>query len=597
MARSGGSWNRFEYGRIQKKIATATRGAGAATSRHTREFIVNRWQSAREVRLYVGVWLVCIGVLISAVILQSIVARGSYSQVSQMRGGTYAEGVYGRIDTLNPLLASTQAEYSASRLLFSSLFTHDESGDLSADLATGYTVSDEGKTYTVTLRPDAKWHDGQPVTVDDVMYTLELIKNTASGSQLATSWADIEVKKADNEKITFELPAAYAPFPHGLTFSILPSHILKGVQPNMLREHWFSQEPVGSGPFEFRFMQQVQDEDSHSVLHLRDNDAYYRGAVKLDRMQLHAYGGRDELARGLRTQAINAASGISPSMLGEFEDNRRFQIHSVPVNAGVYALMNTTSAILKDAAVRKALQRGTNTDELLEALPGKHKKLDGPFVDGQVKVEVAKPSFDEAIAKKTLNDAGWKMGDEGVREKDGELLELRLVYLKNTNYEHIVDSLMQQWSGLGVRVVTQAIDTTDPTQNFVSSVLRPRNFDVLLHELTIGADPDVYAYWHSSQATARGLNFTNYNDEISDDALSSARSSRDELLRTAKYESFLRRWYRDAPAIGLYQSAATYITSGGVESVMEGERFITEADRYRNVVDWTARSGRVYRTP
>ncbi|MGO3701992.1 MAG: ABC transporter substrate-binding protein [Candidatus Saccharimonadales bacterium] len=597
MARSGGSWNRFEYGRIQKKIASTARGASAATSRHTREFLVERWASARDVRRHIGIWLVCVGVLIAAVITQSIIVRGVYSEQAPIGGGTYAEGVYGKIDTLNPLFASTQAEHSASRLLFSSLFNHDDTGALGADLATGYKVSNEGRTYTVTLRSDALWHDGKPVTVDDVLYTIELIKDPATGSPLAASWNDVEVQKVDNEKIAFHLPAAYAPFPYALTFAILPSHILKGVSPSLLREHPFSHEPTGSGPFKVRFMQRVQGEDLHSVLHLRRNEAYYGGSVKLERMQLHVYGDREKLATGLRTQAINAASGVALDSLQEFSDNERFDVHSMPVRAGVYALMNTASPVLKDHAVRKALQVGTDVNKVLASLPDDAQQLDGPFMKDQVQTDVKKPAYNLEKAKKLLADDGWAVGGEGIRYKGGDPLEIRLVYLKNTDYENVVGGLVQQWRELGVKVTTQPVDPADPSQNLVSSVLRPRNFDVLVHELTIGADPDVYAYWHSSQASARGLNFTNFKDDISDDALSSGRSIRDDSLRQAKYESFLKRWYSQAPAIGLYQSTVPYVTATGVHSVQDAGQFVNEADRYRNVVDWTVRNGQVYKTP
>ncbi len=597
MAKSGGSWNRFEYARIHKKIASSARGVGVASTKHAHEFVVQRWKDAREVRSSIGIWLIAVGILIIAVIAQSILARGVYSEASSIRGGTYAEGLHGRIDTLNPLFASTQAEQSAGRLLFSSLFNYDESGELSADLATGYKVSEDGKTYTVTVRDDALWHDGNPVTVDDVIYTVELMKDAATGSPLAASWSNIEVEKANAESVAFTLSSAYAPFPHALTFAVLPSHILKGVSPGMLREHSFSSEPVGSGPFTFRFIQQVQGAETHSVAHLRQNTAYYGGVVKLDRLQLHAYESKESLAEGLRTHAINAASGIALESVHSFEDNRRFHVQSLPVRAGVYTLLNTKSELLKERAVRKALQLGTNVDTALEVLPWKTKRLDGPFIEGQVETTAQKPGYNLETAKKLLDEADWKLGSDNVRTKDGTPLEIRLVYLKNTDYEGIANELVRQWGELGVRVQTQSIDASDPSQNFVGSILRPRNFDVLLHELTIGADPDIYAYWHSSQASARGLNFTGFSDDIGDDALASARASRDESLRKAKYESFLERWYAEAPAIGLYQSAVPYITTGRATSVDGGATYVSETDRYRNVVDWTVRSGMVFKTP
>ncbi|NLA42901.1 peptide ABC transporter substrate-binding protein [Candidatus Saccharibacteria bacterium] len=596
MAKSSGSWNRFQYLRIRKRISSTARGVEAVASRHARKFILERWKSAKSVRRNIGIWLVGVGLLITAVIVQFLVVRNVYTDIAKIDGGTYAEGIYSKLETLNPILASAQAEYSASRLIFSSLFRYDDTGSLSADLAKGYKVSDDGKTYTVTLRSDASWHDGNPVTVDDIMFTVGLLKKPASGSTLSGSWRDIQAVRIDNQKIAFNLPSAYAPFPHALTFSILPKHILKDVPLNGLREHRFSKEPIGSGPFIYRYTQQVKGSGTHTVLHLKKNNSYYGGAVKLDRFQVHAYEDRDELAAALRTQAVNAASGLSLNSLKTFDDNGRFESRSTPIQAGVYALFNTSS-VLKDKTLRKALQVGTDVDKLLSSLEWKPQRMDMPFTKNQINTDIKKPAYNLSVAKKMLDESGWKVGVEGVRYKNKKPLRLRLMYLKDTDYEVVVEGLARQWRNLGFQVEANSVDAKDPSQNFVSSVLQPRNFDVLVHELTVGADPDGYAYWHSSQASARGLNFTNFKDEVSDDALSSARARQESSLRQAKYESFLRRWYSEAPAIGLYQSSAAYVTSSKVGAASKHARFVTESDRYYNVIDWTARSGVVYKTP
>ena len=597
MAQSSGSWRRFRNLRIRKRLSQTARNIEVATTRHARHFVLERWNRAKDVRQNIGIWLIFVGVLVAAVIIQFLLVRGVYTNQAPVEGGTYAEGVNGRVSTLNPLFAATQAEQSTAQLIFSSLFDYDNRGSLSGDLATGYKRSEDGRTYTVTLRDNATWHDGKPVTVDDILFTVNLLKNPAVGSSLAASWEGIQAVKINKDKVAFNLPAAYVPFPHALTFPILPKHILENVKPNTIREHPFSTEPIGSGPFAFRFKQKVKSDGSHEVLHLKQNTAYYGGQVKLERFQLHAYANRDDLVEGLRTQAIGAASGVPLNNLASFDGDSRFDVNFLPVQAGVYALMNTESPTLKNEKIRKALQLGTNVDEALSTLSWKPKRMDTPFAGNQMKLDVKKPGYNIAKAKKILDESGWKLNPEGFRYKDNKPLQIRLSYLKDTDYESVVGGLVEQWRKLGIKVETQSIDAKDPTQNFVSSVLQPRNFDVLVHELTIGADPDIYAYWHSSQATARGLNFSNYKDDISDDALSSARSRQDELLRVAKYESFLRQWYEKAPAIGLYQSSVSYVAAKGVQSVQKQDNLVTEVDRYYDVVRWTARSDSVYKTP
>lgn len=153
-----------------------------------------------------------------------------------MRRGTYAEGVKGDIGTLNPLYASSPGEQAAARLMFSSLFAYDKTGNLKGDLAQNISVLDNGKRYRVELRPVALWHDKQRVTADDVVFTVGLLKNPAAGISGSASWQNIDIKKIDARTVEFVLPSTYAPFPNVLTFAVLPKHLLEKVEPSSLRD-------------------------------------------------------------------------------------------------------------------------------------------------------------------------------------------------------------------------------------------------------------------------------------------------------------------------------------------------------------------------
>lgn len=594
-------WKRFQKLRTKGRIfSVRARKVEAATVRHAHEFIVGRWHNAREVRRNIGLWLLGVGLLIAMVAVQFVLLRGSYTQEAPVSGGTYAEGVVGEVETLNPLYATTPAELSASRLLFSSLLSYDEAGSLESDVAKRYSVDETGKVYTVTLEDKLYWHDGAPLTADDVVFTVGLLKKPATGSPFSASWQDVEVKKISDTQVQFTLPAPYVPFVHALTFAILPQHLLQDVAPNMLREHNFSREPVGSGPMALRFLQRVQDGTSgHVVVHMTRNDSYHKGAPKLSRLQLHAYENRDDLTTGLRSKSINAASGNTLSSLVGFKDDDRFNVQVTPVQAGVFALFNTESQLLKDKSIRLALQRGTNVQQALKDLQWEPREITTPFTSDQVTrtEREKKPDYNVDEATRLLDEAGWRVERDGIRYKDNQPLRLSLVYVKDTDYEVVIANLAKQWRAIGIEVATQPVDVNDPAQNFASSVLQPRDFDVLVHELTIGADPDVYAYWHSSQAVARGLNFTNFRDDISDDALASARTQRDATVRNLKYQSFIRRWYAEAPAIGLYQSSTVNVSTKTVRNVDSDATMITAVDRYTNVQEWTTRLEAVYKTP
>ena len=150
---------------------------------------------------------------------------------------------------------------------------------------------------------------------------------------------------------------------------------------------------------------------------------------------------------------------------------------------------------------------------------------------------------------------------------------------------------------MGKVVSTNVVDPQDPSVNFVQNVLQARNYDVLLYELVIGADPDVYAYWHSSQIGASGYNFANYANVAADAALASARSRLEPELRNAKYKSFASDWIEDAPAVGLYQSVVNYVSNVHVHSIDPSARLVSSSDRFANVLYWSVNERQVYKTP
>lgn len=600
MADSEKKWNRFQRLSVKSgKFSERAKRAENASVKHAHRFIIKRLHSAREVRRNIALWLLGMGVLIAVAATQFFLFQSSYITYAGGSGGTYAEGVRGEIKTLNPLYASTPGEQAVSRLMFSSLLTYDKTGKLRGDLAENVSVLDEGKRYRVTLRPNVLWHDHAKLTADDVVFTVGLIKNPATSIPTSASWQNVEVKKIDTRTVDFMLPSTYAPFPNALTFAVVPQHILQKITPGALRDSRFSAQPVGSGPFSFKLRQDIQGRDAHVVVHMNQNASYYGGTPKIERFQLHSYGASDSLSRAIRSHAVNAVNGVSLADYSQFVDDPAYAASLNPVHAGVYALFNTRSTgALSSVEVRQALQAGTDINAALKSLPVKVSPLETPILSSQTDVSgIAKPAYDKTRAEQLLDEAGWKKSPTGERKKGDEVLTLNVVTIKGADYEGVVENLVSQWRRLGVKAQLRTVDTSDPTQNLASSVLQPRDFDVLVHELYLGADPDVYAFWHSSQAVERGLNFSNYSNGISDDALVSARLRLEDGLRNAKYQAFVRQWLKDAPALGLYQSQMTYVHTKDSTAFDSGTTLITATDRFNDVIYWSTHQAPVYKTP
>ena len=580
----------------RKDVARRLKKAEGATVRHARRFIFTRLERALEVRRHIAIWVILVAYVIAATALQLTWYQQGYRTTAGDRGGTYAEAVRGPLKSLNPLVAQSSAEQSAARLLFSSLLTYDTTGHIQYDLATSVTLDETQKIYTITLRDDAQWQDGQPITAQDVAFTVDLIKNPQVHAT-TESFQSITVKAIDKKTVQFELPSAYAAFKHYLTFPVVPSHILKNVAPSTLNEDQFSVNPVGSGPFTFRLLQNIDAANDRKVLHLVRNTDYYGGAVKLERFQLDVYESDDAIVNALKGSEVNAATDLTVSASESF-DTTRFAVQRKTIDAGVYALFNMTSPVLQDSNIRRALQTGTNTKEVRATLGEQTPELYLPFFKGQVTGELpAAPVYDNAVAAKYLDESGWKLGDDGVRKKDNSPLRLRVVVMKHPDFERVTSELVEQWKQLGILASITVADPESVSDRVAQNILQPRNYDVLVYQLTTSADPDVYAYWHSSQASQTGANYSNYNNAISDNVLASARGRNEPELRNAKYLTFARQWLSDAPAIGLYQSTVQYVANKSIRTVTGGQQLVGTTDRYAGISSWTVSERNVFTTP
>ena len=579
-----------------KRLALRVKHAEGATQRHASRFILRRIENVRLVMTEIMIWLAAIALLIAGLGIQySWNSQGSKKDGAKS-GGVYVEGVIGNISTLNPLLAASEPEQAVSRLLFSSLYNYDVTGALHTDLAESMTVKDD-KVYTIKLR-NAAWHDGKKLTAEDVVYTINLIKNPQVRSPLRVNWLDISARAIDDSTVEFMLPAVYAGFSHALTFPVIPKHILQTVSPSSMREADFSSNPVGSGPFAVKRVQTSESTSSTDVVRMEPNTKYYGAVSTLSRLELRAYGNESLLVKAVNSGEVSAASGLSLSAADNIKSKQYSTKHWL-LNKGVYLLMNNRSQTLQDARVRRALRYATDTSSIRATVGDNVARLDTPILQSQIAQKLpAAPDHNLDKAKALLKEAGWTYNQGQWKGKDGRPLAVAVTTSSGRDeYKKIVDALKQQWSKLGVDVQLREIDTSSTTTSFVQSVLQPRDYDALLYELELGADPDVFAYWHSSQASASGYNFANYSNRTVDNDLVGGRSRTNSALRAAKYIQFVNQWLNDAPAIGLYQSVGSYVLNNGASIVEPRGSLNTMNDRYADVTTWSTGRASVYKTP
>lgn len=576
-----------------------------ASQKHVSKFVVKRWDSISNARLEIITWLVIVFGIIFLSGIQLSVIQNNFMQETSIDGGTYVEGTVGTIKTLNPLYASNESELALSRIMFSSLFKMDNTGHLNTDLVKKYSISEDGKTYTLELKKNVKWHDGEVLKANDVVFTFNLMQNQEARTVLGSNWKNInkiKVQSLGDEIVKFELPLKFTNFINSLTFPIVPEHILADVKKSQLRENNFSSQPIGTGAFKFNKKQQIGegmssktgDDQGYSVTMVSNND-YYEGKPKLDSFRIQAYPTKEELLKAINNNDVNAAGGLNPQNIKELT-NKSLDVVEKPLSYGVYSIFNTvTSQDLKEIKFRRALQFATNTDELRKSL-GMKTALYSPFIAGQIPEDsIEKPEYNVEKAKKLLEELEYKEKDGSLYKGDRKV-SIEMVATTDDQMDLVADILAKEWKSLGIDVKVNKYSLSDPSQNFVGSVLQTRAYDVIVYKYAI-TDPDVFAYWHSSQGTGVGMNLAGYTSAVANDFLVSSRTAKTSDVKLRRYIGFAKQWQQDVPAIGLYQDQLEYVKTKN-SSAFSGDTKLNEiTDRFNDVYKWRIEKGLVRKTP
>lgn len=556
---------------------------------------IRRLHRLLAVRRFVLTWLLLIVFLVSASVFQLRALSGHYLVTAPADGGVFTEGVLGSFTNANPLYATGGVDGGVSQLLFSSLFEYDANGQLVNDLATSWDVDETGKVFTVTMRTDAKWHDGAPVTVEDVLFTYAMIQNPDAQSPLFSSWRDVKIKATSTDTIVFTLPNVFAPFPHSLTNGIIPKHILENVSADQLRADQFNTiQPIGSGPFAWEAVAvsgQTPEERQEQIA-LRRNSLYYRGAPRLQRFVVKTFRSEDTMLRQFEDRELHAMSGLTS--VSDAIDGTSLEQYSLPLTGAVMVFFKTSEGVLQDKAVRTALVQSVDTNEVVAELLYPVITVNSPLLKGQLGYDetITQLEYDVEAAAKTLDEAGWKRNADGIREKDGTKLQFSLKAPNTSEFAVVTRKLQEHWSAVGVQV-----DVDQPSDSELQSIVSLHQYEAVAYSISIGNDPDVFAFWHSSQADIRAnnrLNLSEYSSDVADQALEGGRTRTDPALRAVKYQPFLKAWRSDAPALALYQPQYLYVVRGHLNG-FESQLLHSSNDRYSNVQNWTVRTKKVYK--
>jgi peptide/nickel transport system substrate-binding protein len=508
---------------------------------------------------------------------------------------------------VNPLLATSDTDLDLTHLVYSGLSRVDTQGKLVPDLASGWTANADSTIFTFTLKPDLHWQDGTPLTVDDVAFTLNLLQSAdfPGDPALALPWHGVDITTVPTASLVLKLPVSNAAFPQYTTLGILPRHLWESVKASELAKSALNVSPVGSGPWRYAHISAPgsQVEGATPVTTTVPNVATpTAGGVllvtnpfsppttgEIERIWFRPYPTFGAALTGLKLGEVQGLGHIPAENLAEVEAVPGITLHTQNLARYNMLILNVDSPLFDKVETRRAFEIALNRAVLADEKDHVSAPLDGPILPHSwaynASCAPAQP-YDPTTASQLLDEAGWKLGADGIRVRGGVTMTVVLaansdVSTNVTLAQGIVDELRAV--GVDARLAAVGRDS------FLRDYLGPRAFHVALAGWeAAGADLDLYDYWHSSQAVTGGLNFAGWHNAAADKALATARSTASIEARAPLYCDFAQAFISDVPAVVLSTPLYNYATIAPAQGVtLPDADMLTPASRFDTIARWS----------
>lgn len=508
--------------------------------------------------------------------------------------GEYIEGVVGSPQYINPLFSQVNdVDSDLVKLIFSSLLRYDnETGELTPDLCEKYEISDDQKEYTFYLRDNIMWQDGEPLTIDDIIFTFELAKFKDVKSPLGASFNGVNIERIDDKTIKFTLTDPYAPFLSVLTFGILPKHIWEDVNLSNINLARYNVEPIGSGPYEVKSMITDKEGNIKSYL-LTTNNNYYFKKPHIKDLTIVFFSGYNEAVDALKTKSIQGLSFIPQEFNESLSIKEHLTSHALPLPQYTAIFFNQEkNEVLKSKKLRKALLLAIDKNEIVDILmSGVARKVDSPFVNDEwiASEDTDQTIFDPTESMVLIEKLGYRKNEEDQfynkevkvdGKKERKDLTISITSVNSVKNAGLTEVIKNYWESVGVKTEIILLD-----QSEIKMAIENKDYETIVYGEMLGLDPDPYPFWHSSQIKNSGLNLANFNNKKADKLLEDARITTDKDVRVKKYTEFKKILDEEIPAIFLYQPIYDYKIDKNIKGVTISN-IITPADRFSNIGNW-----------
>lgn len=504
-------------------------------------------------------------------------------------GGEIKEGVVGSPRFVNPVLALSDTDKDLSQLLYSGLMRVSVDGNLIPDLAESYEVSENGQIYTFKLKDDIYFHDGERLTTDDIVYTIQMIMEPVIKSPLRGNWEGITVEKVNEQVISFHLPEAYSPFIYNMTLGILPKHIWESVTPEEFAFNVHNTDPVGSGPYKTNSIKR-NESGIIEQYNLRAFDEFALGRPYIKEVTVTVFKNSEELKDALLNKKVTSGHTLHPTEAVELEE-KGANVLSIPLPRIFGIFYNQSQApVLGLKSLRRTLDAGIDRNGIVESVLHGYGTPTSSVIPPTFKnAEEASEEDDNQShlekANEIASSAGWEKDENGILSVDTEGKTYKANFSLATNnvpeLVEIGEKIIADWREIGINAELKVFETNDIS----NTVIRPREFDALLFGEIVGRDVDLYAFWHSSQRNDPGLNITGYTNVTTDTLLEDARKTSDPEERNILYNKIEEAIQTDLPASIIYSPNFIYVLDKKVTAFIP-ETVVTPSDRFADIYTW-----------
>lgn len=506
-------------------------------------------------------------------------------------GGTYTEALVGSLGRLNPMLDwNNSADRDINRLIFSGLIRFDSRGLPQPDLAASWGTSSDGTQYNFSIQPNAFWHDGEPVTTDDVLFTIEMIKSSGSlfPQDIKDLWSQVEIKKLDDKTFQIKLPEPFAPFLDYVTFGILPKHLLEAVPADQLENAEFNLKPIGSGPYKFESL--ITSGGKIAGVTLTVNENYYLSRAYIEQIIFRFYPDAASAFDAYQQGEVLGISQLTNDILSRALEEQTLAVHTsrLPQLGLVFLNLNDPNVIfLQNEKVRQALLLGINRNIIVSRImQGQAIVADSPILPGSWAYyeEIKHFDYDPDAAMTLLKDEGYVIpaGGGDTRALEGQFLEFTLIHPSDDVHTKIAQFIQTNWALIGVKANLQSV----PYNSLIDDFLSTRNYQAALADLNTARtpDPDPYLFWHQSEAIG-GQNYSQWDNRTASEFLEAARTQTDFDSRARLYRNFQVVFAKELPSLPLYFPVYSYGVDAQVQGVQVAPMYDI-SDRLALIAEW-----------